>query len=481
MIEIRSTSIVIHNYIENQKLEKSLSVWDDATFQYVFQAFKKTEDENGYTMIVPKGYGISRIKTLFPHMKVIDNSDKVIVADKLDLKCVASARNATQQNAINFINNSDYYVKYGKTTQNMVALETGGGKTFVAIFFSTIYKKIPMIIVDQNKIIRQWKEEYLKLTNIEDDEIGIISGESSIKKILKDHSKYKVYIASHKTLAAYMKKDSHNVSRLFQELGIGLKIYDEAHVEWKSIIDIDLSTNVGKTVYLTATPSRSNRSENYVYQNVFNSLHIFGLANKYNEEKIYHKIVYVKFNTKPTLDDIALMNTKRGFNCNEYYKYLMKDSNYDTFSNMILKVLNIVLTQNKDFKIAIIVHTLEFLSKLKETLENEYPNISVGNFSGLVKDIQEKDNELNKQLILTTDKSFDKAINVMDLSILINTVPLSSKVKTEQMMGRLRYVKGKECMYFDITDVGFPACKNQFKVRSEIFKLKAKKIFEINL
>lgn len=482
MIEIRPTCIVIHNYSKNSKLENSLSVWDDITYSYSFQAFKTiTKEDGSIDMVLPRGYSISRLKYYYPDAKFIDNTKKFTPSKKVHIECNSVPRNSTQQNAVDFLKGANYYSDLKNNPQKMIAIETSGGKTFISIYYMCQLSRCAMIIVDQNKIIRQWKEELLKLTNLQEDEIGIISGVNSIKKILKDTSKYKVYIASHKTLASYMKDEKNSLGKLFANLEIGLKIYDEAHVEWKNIIHIDINTNIGKSIYLTATPGRSNQTEDKIYKNVNQSIPVYGLENKYNEEKIYHKVTFVKYNTHPTLDEQTVMSKKRGFDGNAYYNYLEQEEKYKIFVNVIKRLLDISWFDDKNRKIAIVVHTLSFLSKLKNTLEQEYPDIEIGNFSGLIKDINIKDDQLNKRLILTTDKSFDKAINVMDLAVLINTVPMSSSIKTEQMLGRIRYVKGKKSMYFDLTDEGFTACRAQCRNRSNILKLKAKKTFVLKI
>jgi hypothetical protein len=58
-------------------------------------------------------------------------------------------------------------------------------------------------------------------------------------------------------------------------------------------------------------------------------------------------------------------------------------------------------------------------------------------------------------------------------------VPFGSLVKTEQIIGRLRYGEKKQSILVDVTDYGFEECVKQFKVRRRFYKKKAKKIVEI--
>jgi len=123
--------------------------------------------------------------------------------------------------------------------------------------------------------------------------------------------------------------------------------------------------------------------------------------------------------------------------------------------------------------------TINLIKRLKTDLEENHPGIVVGTFIGEIKDGEKRADELDKQFILTNDKMFDKAMDVPDLEILINFVPFGSIVKTEQIMGRLRYGETKSSIFIDVTDIGFKECVAQSKIRRRFYKKKAKKIIEI--
>ena len=56
---------------------------------------------------------------------------------------------------------------------------------------------------------------------------------------------------------------------------------------------------------------------------------------------------------------------------------------------------------------------------------------------------------------------------------------MSSKVLTEQILGRLRENE-KNSIYVDINDNGFPKTKNQRYSRMQVFNKFAKKIYELD-
>jgi hypothetical protein len=482
MIEIKPSSIVIHDYEMGQcrDLEKSLSIWNPVRFEVEWSAYMYLEDKKA--LIIPGSYDLDTLRNYFPRKEMFQVKD-FFPSDKVTFGVNGKVRDQIQKNSLNFLSGETAYFGYTKSkSQKRLSLGTGGGKTFVTISYLSLAQKRSIIMVDNNDMLGQWKDELLRHTSLKEDEIGLISGSSSIEKIMKDKkkTKYKVLIASHRTLASYGKDDVTKIRKFFKKIRVGIKVYDEAHVEWKNIFMIDSVTDVEKTIYLTATPGRSNAHEDKVYQNMFSSIVSYGEQYKYREESNYHKVGLIEFNSKPDIGVQSRLSSRFGFNVNAWCEYIVEDC-YDEFIDLIFRTVD-MSHEFKCRKIAIVVHTLEMASKVIDDIKERYGGkYSVGNFTGLVKDKKEKELQKEKDIIITTDKSFDKGVNIMDLEVLINTVPLSSAVKIEQMLGRLRYVKGKKCVFFDMTDVGFKECVRQRKSRRKVYNLKAKSIFDVKI
>jgi hypothetical protein len=174
----------------------------------------------------------------------------------------------------------------------------------------------------------------------------------------------------------------------------------------------------------------------------------------------------VEYDTEPCSKRESKMKTGYGFSTNKYSDYI-ENEKYDYFLEIIVKLVK----KMGDRKVAIIVHKNSLLLKLAESLSDEFSEKEVGTFSSVISDIEERKKELDKDIIVSTDKSFDKAIDVENLEGLINTVPMSSKTKTEQLIGRLRE---NDSIFIDMTDVGFKSTKRQQYYRKKILQLKAK-------
>jgi superfamily II DNA or RNA helicase len=477
MIELRHSSIVIHDYDlgDCEKLEGILSVWDKITFSYSWQNFWYDEEERQLT--IPRGFDVQYLQYLLPNKKLSVNQ-KADDSKTAIFQAKVGPRDDEQVQAIDFLLGKGQFKDMADLSQKMLCLKTGGGKTYCTINALSKYRKRVMVIVDKDKIMQQWKSEFLKFTNLSEKEVYLISGSSSMEKIMKSRSDlpYKVYIASHRTLSSYAGEDWERITDFFNKVKIGVKVFDEAHVEYRNIFMLDAFTNTANNIYLTATPGRSNHIEDRVYQSAFKDIPKYGLSEKFDDP--YHYLYYISWNSNPSDKIVASCQSRRGFDANTYADFIF-NQRYDSFVEIVTKFLDMTVKQKG--KTAIIMQKNEHIAKFAKTLEKIYPNIDVGIFTTLVKKKEDREKELDKQIILSTEKSLGKAVDVAGLQFLIMTVPTSSKIVAEQTLGRLRYIKGKKSFYFDICDTGFKSCVNQRKLRRQILDQKAVKIKTFNM
>lgn len=481
MIEILPSSIVISNYTLNDSktLENSLSVWNKVTFEYTLCLY--LYDEENMKLIIPGGYSIDKLKKYLPKKKIVDKRFEYNDFRELkELSLKLPPNKKIQEIAIDFLIGNSYSKN---STQKLLMLNTGEGKTYCAINYIFRTKRLPMIMVDQESLALQWIDSIKKFTNADDNNIYYISGKSSITKLYNmkksELKKINFFVAIHRTINNIASEDLEELAKLFKYLEIGIKIFDEAHVEYNNIFLIDSLTNI-PSIYLTATPARSNESENKVYQNMFNDIKRMA-SNTTIGNKNYHNIVIVKTNSHPSIENEAECKSRYGFDNNRFSKYILNEK-YDYFFNIITKLLDEVVLKKKR-KVAILLH----INDLVDTLYNDICDIyiekgyNVGKFNSSIKNKDEKKLQLEKDIIITTDMSFSKGIDTKDLECVINTVPLSSKPKNEQMIGRLRNIEGKKVFYFDVVDLGFRSCKNQLISKKQVYRKKAENIYEIEL
>jgi len=489
IIYLFPTSIKITNYVENKKIENSLSVWDKVRFKYTFKAFIKELDLDNETdcLHIPAGYDFKYIKYNYPNYKIKDFRNMLNInnlpLENVELKY--EPKDNIQKNAIKFLMGHGFSKE---CTQKLLSLNTGAGKTYVAINYIINSKRRPILFVDQIHLKEQWIESILKFTNITEDEIYVISGKDSIEKLLSmtqdERNKIKFYIAIYRTISNYLESldDKFELNDFIRnKLKVSVKLFDEAHIEYMNIFYLDTYIDC-ESIYITATPKRSNPNENKVFQNMFKEVR--RITSEINGEKIdkYHNILLFKLNSHPTNEDQINTMNKYGFSAIDYNYYIL-NKKYDYFSGILLKLIfkNILKNGEGLKKIAILVSLNKLVDRLYEDIKNKIIennwNYKVSKFNGQTKN---KEEALNADIIVTTDKSFGRAIDVNDLTVLMNLVPFSSPVINEQIIGRLRYIEGKEVYYLDFVDIGFPSSKGQLYYKKKIFNKKAKKYYEYN-
>jgi superfamily II DNA or RNA helicase len=142
--------------------------------------------------------------------------------------------------------------------------------------------------------------------------------------------------------------------------------------------------------------------------------------------------------------------------------------------------LNLNRPKGKQRKIAMLFKKNSHIKIIKDYLEkelipnSEYSSLTVGVINGNTKD---KIKEQEHDVILSTDSSFSKAVDIPDLEILINFVPVGSVERANQIFGRLRYVEGKTSLLIDVVDESVEALVAMADIRiSKFYNQHAKNI-----
>ena len=483
-VEVNNTRIIIHDYEFNNRLERILSIWDPVYFKVSYSHFRKKIKSN--KLIIPGYFSIDYLKNILS----IDERDILFnyndnPGKEINISLIREPRDKIQKRSINFLID-ELHPDYNNNPSAMLNLETGYGKTYCAINFIYQLGTTAIVLVDQNKILEQWRESILKFTNIAPSEICAINSSHAIDKLFNiNNNKYKIYLGSLMTLISYTNGKKWNlINKLFKYLGIGLKIFDEAHILFANQFSIDANTNVWKNIYLTATPKRSDKIENKIYQLSFSDIPKFGMENE-NIKENYHTICYVNINTKAPFKVIQECNKNRyGFDSKRFGDYCFKEV-FNKYIEVIDEIFKATINKNKnkdrDDKIALVVEKNEHVEILYNHIKENYKEFTVGKYSGLIENKQKRNEELNNRIIVTTLKSFGKALDIPKLRYLICLTTFSSQVITKQLLGRLRNNFNSSSIYFDICDVSIRNCLSHRKYRRAILDDKAKNIITIDL
>lgn len=461
MIEVSRNNIVIRN-VENdsaelKKLTYKYSLYDKLYRKYTFSAFFR----DGNDLYIPSSVGVEEIQQLFPKKETVVNLNNVAKSKSVSYNMLCQPRDDLQKQALDFLMKMK---KDPETHSRFLSLATGSGKTYVTINLVSKLRKKPMIIVDAIDLATQWKREFLKHTDLTDDDILILSGQESIDKEILNPTK-KIYIAVHRTLGNMMTNNVNSMNVLMNKLGIGIRVFDESHVEFGNICKINAFSNVEYTLYLTATPNRSNFNDDSLYAKIFSKIPFFN-GKEMGSEK-YHTIILATMNSLPSFDEKIGIRTQYGFSQAKWGAYAAS-SGYETLLETLTTLIDKLKLLERDKKMAIILPTIDLIKKISVDLKENYKDIEIGTFIGEISK-KKREDELDKKVILTNEKIFGKGKDVKDLEIVINFVPVGSVVVTEQILGRLRNI-GKSAILIDVTDIGFDECVRQQKIRKRFYK-----------
>lgn len=475
-IEVGNTSIVVHPYYlgEMEILEKNLSIWNDSYFRR--EPLGYDYDDDTKTLYLPATINSDTVKRFYHTTRVVyKDSDK---SRKVKFALKYPPRDETQLLAINFLLGKGSYVSNKFYKRLMLNLDTSVGKTYCAIAAVHDMKVASAIILPDHTLMERWFEGIYKFTDIEEDDIYVIKGRKSIDNIIKNgyKMKEKIVLISHRTITKYAINNGWNsITKLFKRMKIGVKIYDEAHMEVRSIINLDLHTNTDKTIYLTATADRSSFKEKNIYKNIFLKIPVLAFKKEKREDNHINMCI-LKYNSFPDLKSQYICKGKKGFSMINFMKYNMTKGSL-SFLKSINVFLNTVLV--KEGRIIIFVGLIDMVFYLENYIKQTYPQYrdDVGVYCSKVPKEQKEDTFNNKRIIITIFKSLGTGADIEGLRFICMAEPYSSAIIAKQCPGRLR----QEGWYFELVDEGFKDCTRQYDFRKKELIKKANKFKEITI
>lgn len=465
-IVLKHSHIEINNYDigDCPNLEYIFSVWNPTYHTSFPKGIEYNEDK--HQLRLPRGIDISYLKNLFMCEPYVDKScDEYIDNEPIPIKYLT--KDDRQLEILKFILGKDQYRFTLAKSQLSINSSTGSGKTFVTVASICFSGARTIIITSSLNWLNQWKERVLEYTPLNEKQIYMISGASSISKILcRDPLEYQIFLVSHSTIRSYGDKHGWDkVEDLFKYLKCSMKVYDEAHLYFDNMAKIDFHSNTKKTLYLTATPARSNKDEDTIYQLYFKNIPSISLFDENIDPHVNY--ISIHFNSHPKPMDIQRCKNQYGFDRNRYVSYIVQRPN---FLKLVTVIIDMVI--NKNGKILIYIGTNHGISAVYNYIISEFPFLEpyIGIYTSLTK--SNKESQLFKKIILSTTKSCGAASDIYDLMVTINLAePFKSPVLAQQTLGRCR---ANNTMYIDIVDQGFYFTKKYYEAKKPIFSRYAK-------
>lgn len=464
--------ITDYNLGDCHPIEKTFSVYNPTYHRYYPKG--RLYDANRRVLMLPRGIDIGYLERVLNIEPIIDSSvDPIGDINPVMLKY--KPRDEVQMEAIKFMLSMDKYSHNETHTMLSVNLNTGKGKSYCSIAAFAYLGLRPIIIADQKSWLNQWINYILEYTDIKKEEIYLISGTPSMMKLFnRDINRYKVILSTHATIQSVGSSQGwERITEFFRYCQIGIKIYDEAHLDFDNMFQIDCYTNTFITYYVTATPGQSDYRNDIIYQLYFKNVPSIVL---FDEDQDPHtKYAAIRFNSNPTPIDVSKCRNGYGLNRPEYTNYLVRTEAF----RQLLQIL-VMKAISKPGKSLFYIGTNEAILYVRDLIYIDFPGLinQVGVYTSIVPN-EQKPFELAKKIILTTTKSAGASMDIKGLVETVNLAePFKSKVLAQQTFGRTR---DDGTIYKDVVDTGFLQTKKFYEAKKPVFKKYATECVEVNL
>ena len=474
-IEVKPSCIIINDYKlgDCPKLENSFRLWNKATFTHYYKQIEYNEEAK--QLIIPKGVDLSFIENLFNVRAYFDYGCDRYEKNLSPTLIKYKPRDNKQVEALKFLTSQDNYSYTASSNQLMLSLNTGAGKTYLGIAYTAILNIKTVIITDSNNWLEQWKDRIIEHSNITEREIYYIKGSASINSLMnkssEELSRYKIYLLTHSTTASYANNNGwDSIRHVFVHLGIGLKIFDEAHLNFDNISRIDFHTSTFKTLYLTATPAKGDEQENNIFKLYFKNIPKLILFDP--ESDPHTNYIAIRYKSGLDASEISNCVNMYGFNRTVYCDQVILKENFDYLLRIVMDII-----MRMYGKKLIFLATNKAVDFVYNWILSNYPEFDenmIGIFTSLNPN---KEDALKCPIILTTSKSAGAAVDIAGLSCAVQLAePIKSEPQNRQRFGRTR---GYNTLYIDIVDESCAITRKYYIQNLPMFEKYALSVKEI--
>ena len=334
----------------------------------------------------------------------------------------------------------DYIIDEGNT--KIITLRTGRGKTFISLRAIHQLGKRTAIIIP-GKYVGKWIKDVESAYHLKSGDLIVVRGSSDLKKVinsgLADELTAKIFIITSTTMYNYI-KDHENIlnsgymvepEKLFETMGVGIKLIDECHQFLHLNYKMDLYTNISKSIFLSATLVSNDSFINVILEILYpeaNRMH--GKAHV-NYIDVYSLCYYIRNARKIRCE-------RRGsYSHLEFEKSLFGNPKaLYQYTEMISGIVSTVFVARRleGQKMLVFAATVDMCSELTAIIARTWPTLDVARY---VAD-DPLSNLHDNDIVVSTLGSAGTAVDIADLSVCLMTVSTDSKQQNIQAVGRLR-------------------------------------------
>ncbi len=369
--------------------------------------------------------------------------------------------------------------------RKFVDLQTGKGKTFIAVNFAASLKTRIAVVLKPG-YIEKWVSDFKKICGMEKKEILVIQGGASLMQLIANAKEgiltHDVIIFSNRTLQlwfkAYEQEGANTLlqgydclpEELFPLIGVGVRIIDETHQDFHLNFKMDLYCHCAVTVSLSATLISDDPFITRMHEVAYPKEHRFsGLVyDRYIEA--YSFIFNVNQPNKLRTTEWGSTN----YSHHAFEESVIKNPVLlQGYMDMIVYALQRYYYDGYTPGNRALVYcaSIDMCTRVKDYLKVAFPDKDVRRY------VQEDpyENLMEAEISVSTLLSAGTGHDIDLLSTVILTTAVSSSASNIQGFGRLRNLPGiiKRFVYFVCADV--PKHMDYHNRKKELLLVKALK------
>lgn len=363
-----------------------------------------------------------------------------------------------------------------------INLQTGRGKTLVTIELIGHQKKKAIIFCYSTKVLDQWGETLKEFTDIDPKRILRVHSLSMVLSIANgttDVSNYDIFLMTPMLATMFAEKyDWETFAEFIKNLHVGIKVYDEAHRNIRTMILIDAFTSIEKTYYLSADFAQATNEKEKLFYRIFWDVPVINPVVD-DIDLDYVNVCCVDYNSQPSTNEIINVHTKRGFSNFNYMRY---EYSKEYIFNALDAIIDAITKHNVEcYKILILTSMIEHVDLLYDYLKKYENDYSIGKYYGPMNDKEKQNNLIYSEMLISTYSSFGVGVDARNIQYVISMDQVD-RITDNQAAGRARPIKGRKAYYFMINDMGFDHCVKASKKRISYLKSsKANSVFMMHL
>ena len=433
--QLLGTNILLQSYLKRF----AHNIWDKRQCRYLLYRRYVRYDEKTSTLYAPR-YDLEDFCQLLVRNNVLHSIERLPLQRGAEVSIVLKShikdRNTDQTEAItHLITCSD--------SLRGLSLAPGFGKTYCSIKFISLSGLRSMIFV--GGLIDQWKRSIFDFTELTEDDVYVVQGAASMTKLLLKIDKTifpKIILCSLGTIRAYASGgDAYEnyppFNKIFDILRVGIKIIDEAHLNFFLTMMIDLQTNAEVNVALTATFDRGEQDVKKIFNFHYPRLMRFGEENF----KRYVDIYSYRYTLGGVIPAKAY-TTIQGYNNSKLEEWLLRkgrrhlDNIYSTVYSPAIHS-HYINCKRPGQRLLILCSSIVMCQWFREKLISDLSGdekLEIELYIGETDDIVLTEADI----IISTPGSGGTGRDIKELRTVLMTVATGSDTMNRQSLGRLR-------------------------------------------